>query len=59
MKTFPRLSLLLGLILSLATVAAAQEKSVRPGINDSYEKRNIEQSVKTFEGESREIFRRQ
>lgn len=59
MKTFPRLSLLLGLILSLATVSAAraQEKSVRPGINKSYEKRAIEESVKTFEGEGRDIFK--
>ncbi len=60
MRIFPRwLLLLIGLMSCCATVSQsrAQEESVRPGINSSYEQRSIEQSVEIFEGESREIFR--
>lgn len=40
----------------LATPAAAQEKSVRPGINDPFRNPDVAEWVKTFEGESRETF---
>ncbi len=33
----------------------AQEKSVRPGINDSFRRPDLQKYLKTFEGESREI----
>lgn len=35
---------------------AAQEKSVKPGINDSFKNPDINKYLKTFEGESREIY---
>ncbi len=60
MKTFAR-SLLLFLALILQPFAAvairAQEESVKPGINESYQKAPVEQAVKRFETESREVFR--
>ncbi|MCS7022036.1 MAG: class I SAM-dependent methyltransferase [Gemmataceae bacterium] len=34
----------------------AQEKSVKPGINDSFKNPDINKYLKTFEGESREIY---
>ena len=48
-------------LLVLATVAAAlpglaQEKSVRPGINDPFKDPDVKKYVETFEGESREVF---
>ena len=42
--------------LSLAAVTRGQEKSVKPGINDPFRNPNVEKYVKTFEGESREVF---
>ncbi|MCI0705398.1 MAG: methyltransferase domain-containing protein [Planctomycetia bacterium] len=50
--------ILCGLTLaSLACLAVvAQEKSVKPGINDPFKSPDVEKFVKTFEGESREIF---
>lgn len=43
--------------LFLVAVLSAQEKSVKPGINDKFEKDpDAKQFAKTFEGESREIF---
>ncbi|HQR05326.1 MAG TPA: methyltransferase domain-containing protein [Gemmatales bacterium] len=46
------------LILSLITViaASAQEKSVKPGINDAFRNPNVKEWVEKFEGESRETF---
>jgi predicted methyltransferase len=44
------------LVALLAATAAAQEKSVKPGINDPFRDPDVKQFVKTFEGESREIF---
>jgi predicted methyltransferase len=48
-------------MLVLATFAAAlpglaQEKSVRPGINDPFKDPDVKKYVETFEGESREVF---
>lgn len=46
------------LILSLIIVidASAQEKSVKPGINDAFRNPNVKEWVEKFEGESRETF---
>ncbi|MEE8451648.1 MAG: class I SAM-dependent methyltransferase [Thermoguttaceae bacterium] len=49
-------SLVAALVMGLSVAAVAQEESVRPGINKSYENADIEQSVKRFEGDGREIF---
>lgn len=60
MKIFPRsLLLILALILSSPVMPAgrAQQESVKPGINKSYETTNADQAVKRFETESREIFK--
>ena len=51
----------LALILTTFGVAAppgaiAQEKSVRPGINDSFKDPEVTEWVTRFEGESREVF---
>ena len=56
---FSLMLVLLGLGVTIATwqVAAAQEQSVRPGINKSYEKLTGDDAVKRFETESREIYR--
>jgi predicted methyltransferase len=45
--------LLSAVVLALAV---AQEKSVKPGINDSFKNPDLGKYVKTFEGESREVF---
>ncbi len=42
--------------LSTVTVIWAQEKSVKPGINDSFKNPDVEKYAKTFEGESREVY---
>src|SRR5688500_12336685 len=39
-----------------AGLALAQEKSVRPGINDPFKNPDVKKFVETFEGESREVF---
>ncbi len=49
---------LASLSLLLSALAPAQEESVRPGINKSYENPDIDRSIERFEGESREVFRR-
>jgi len=46
-------------VLSLTMVTAslsAQEKSVKPGINDQFRKPDVAKFVERFEGESREVF---
>jgi ubiquinone/menaquinone biosynthesis C-methylase UbiE len=50
------LSAVLLVLAYRALPAPAQEKSVRPGINKSYEDPNVEEFVKRFEVESREIY---
>jgi ubiquinone/menaquinone biosynthesis C-methylase UbiE len=57
MKKLLSLSLV-GVLLALLTVSLpAQEKSVRPGINDKFEKHpDVQDFVKKFETESREVY---
>jgi ubiquinone/menaquinone biosynthesis C-methylase UbiE/intracellular sulfur oxidation DsrE/DsrF family protein len=47
-----------GLALGLAVClgVAAQDKSVKPGINDPFKNPDVEKYAKTFEGESREVY---
>ncbi len=52
-----RVRALVGLgLLSLACLAAAQERSVRPGINKPFENPDVPEFISKFETESREIF---
>jgi ubiquinone/menaquinone biosynthesis C-methylase UbiE/intracellular sulfur oxidation DsrE/DsrF family protein len=44
------------ILFALATGLGAQEKSVKPGINDPFQNPDVEKFAKTFEGESREVF---
>jgi ubiquinone/menaquinone biosynthesis C-methylase UbiE len=43
-------------VLTAPLLVAAQEKSVRPGINDKFQHPNVKEFLKVFEGESREIY---
>jgi predicted methyltransferase len=43
-------------VLAVALPVLAQEKSVRPGINDPFKDPDVKKYVETFEGESREVF---
>jgi len=49
-------TLLLILNLMIVIDASAQEKSVKPGINDAFRNPNVKEWVEKFEGESRETF---
>jgi ubiquinone/menaquinone biosynthesis C-methylase UbiE/intracellular sulfur oxidation DsrE/DsrF family protein len=51
-----RLSAATTLALLLTALAAGQEKSVRPGINDPFRNPDVKKYEGTFEGESREVF---
>lgn len=44
------------LVLLAVSSAPAQEKSVRPGINDPFKNPDVERYKNTFEGESREVY---
>lgn len=44
------------LALSLSVGTLGQEKSVKPGINDPFKNPDVSKYVKTFEGESREVY---
>ncbi len=44
------------LCYTMTTAAIAQEKSVRPGINDSFRDANVSEYIEKFEIESREVF---
>jgi len=44
------------LTFCVAGIATAQEKSVKPGINDAFRNPNVQEYVERFEGESREVF---
>jgi len=44
------------LLLAAPFAAVAQEKSINPGINKSYEKPNVEKYVDRFEREGRDVF---
>jgi ubiquinone/menaquinone biosynthesis C-methylase UbiE len=59
MKRLLDLTAVVGLIMVVAPVASvvkAQEKSVRPGINDPFKNPDVKEWVTRFEGESRETF---
>ena len=43
-------------LLLVSLLAFAQDKSVKPGINDSFKNPDVEKYKNTFEGESREVF---
>jgi ubiquinone/menaquinone biosynthesis C-methylase UbiE len=45
-------------VLALVATLSAQEKSVKPGINDPFKDPDLKKYLSTFEGESREIFSR-
>ena len=45
-----------GLLAAACAVVVAQEKSVKPGINDPFKDPDVKKFAKTFEGESREVF---
>jgi ubiquinone/menaquinone biosynthesis C-methylase UbiE len=56
-RALNRIVVALGLFaLSFTAVAAGQEKSVKPGINDPFKDPDVAKYAKTFEGESREVF---
>jgi ubiquinone/menaquinone biosynthesis C-methylase UbiE len=44
------------LFFAAALAVSAQEKSVKPGINDAFKNPDLEKYKKTFEGESREVY---
>ncbi len=46
------------LVLATAPALMAQKKSVRPGINKSFPRPNVQEFVGRFETESREVFER-
>lgn len=54
----PRRLLLCGLVIcvSISTSSVAQEASVKPGINDSFQNPSPDEFIKRFEIESREVF---
>lgn len=56
MTALIRLLSILGLMLSCATIAVAQEKSVKPGVNDSFRDPDVKEFVGKFEVESREVY---
>lgn len=49
--------LLAGLWLVVPSLAPAQQTSVKPGINAPYVDPDLDDSIKRFEGESREVFK--
>ncbi len=51
-----RRTLLVVFIVGFSLPALAQEKSVKPGINDPFKNPDVARFQKTFEGESREVF---
>lgn len=57
MKAFPRILLLLLYLVVAALVlpVAAQEKSVKPGVNNHYDEVSVEKKVKQFEDKNRDV----
>ncbi len=51
-----RLVLVLALVLPSAAVSVGQETSVRPGINEQFQKPDVRQFVERFEREGREVY---
>ncbi|MBI1348723.1 methyltransferase domain-containing protein [bacterium] len=58
MLSLRRLSLFLIAIVAVTTSVMAQEKSVKPGVNDSFRDPDVAAFVKRFEVESREVYTR-
>jgi len=56
MKALPLALLVMGMTSSLLLAVSAQEKSVKPGINDTFKNPNPKDFVEKFEVESREVF---
>lgn len=48
---------LTALIIGFAAIAAAQQQSVKPGINDNFKDPDVDKYIAMFEGESREIYK--
>jgi predicted methyltransferase len=48
---------LAALVFSLSALGAAQQQSVKPGINDSFKDPDVDKYIAMFEGESREIYK--
>ena len=55
-RAFPGFVLALAVLGSAVGFATAQEKSVRPGINQPFENPDVKKFIGAFEGESREIY---
>ncbi len=51
-----RLLSVLGLMISCVTISVAQDKSVKPGVNDSFRDPDVKEFVGKFEVESREVY---
>ena len=52
-----RLLAFASVLVVFATVATAQQQSVKPGINDSFQDPDVDKCIAMFEGESREIYK--
>jgi ubiquinone/menaquinone biosynthesis C-methylase UbiE len=54
-SVFPRVLASLAVVLLWVSAPAAQEKSVSPGINKSYEKPDLKKSIERFESKDRDV----
>ena len=52
----PRFAILLAVILTFPSLLHAQEKSVNPGINKTYEHPDVPESIQRFESNGRDVF---
>jgi ubiquinone/menaquinone biosynthesis C-methylase UbiE len=59
MRTVFRFTAVIFVCACLTAVVAAQESSVKPGINDSYDKTTVEKKVKQFERANRDVVQKQ
>jgi ubiquinone/menaquinone biosynthesis C-methylase UbiE len=59
MRTVFRFTAAIFVCACLNAVVAAQESSVKPGINDSYDKTTVENKVKQFERANRDVVQKQ
>ncbi len=48
---------LTALVVGFTAIAAAQQQSVKPGINDNFKDPDVDKYIAMFEGESREIYK--
>ncbi len=51
-----RLLSVLGLMISCVTISVAQDKSVKPGVNDSFRDPDVKELVGKFYVEIREVY---